>query len=125
MPSYQAHDEADTSISDTKRKVARLQLPEDLSGKRVLDIGCNEGYFCGLAAERGASEVIGIDFVASNIEFAKQRYAGDKVRFIRQSWAQLPEGPFDLVLWASAMHYELDPRSVVNAIAKRLAPTGS
>src|ERR1019366_9846031 len=111
MSTYQSHGDASGSISDTKRKLARLQLPQNLAGKRVLDIGCNEGYFCGLAAERGAIEAAGIDFVAANIEVANQRYARDGVRFLLQSWAQLPEGPFDLILWVSAMHYELDPRS--------------
>jgi SAM-dependent methyltransferase len=124
MNTYQSHDGAGGSISDTKRKIARLQLPQDLTGKRVLDIGCNEGYFCGLAAERGAIEAVGIDFVATNIEFAKKRYERNGVRFLLQSWAELPEGLFDLILWTSAMHYEMDPRSVVNAIASRLAPEG-
>jgi SAM-dependent methyltransferase len=124
MSTYQRHGDSSESISDTKRKLARLQLPESLAGKRVLDLGCNEGFFCGLAAQRGAIEVIGIDFEASNIEIAKQRYARDGIRFLLQSWADLPPGPFDLVLWTSAMHYEMDPRSVVNSIASRLAPGG-
>ena len=124
MNSYQSHDGLSGSISDTKRKLARLQLPQNLAGKRVLDIGCNEGYFCGLAAERGAVETIGIDFVAANIKAAEQRYKRDGVQFLLQSWAELPEGSFDLILWVSAMHYEMDPRSVVNAIASRLAPGG-
>jgi SAM-dependent methyltransferase len=124
MGTYQAHDETSVAMSDTKRKLDRLQLPETMGGKRVLDIGCNEGYFCGLANERGATDVTGIDFVASNIAFAKQRYGREGIRFLEQSWAKLPEGPFDLVMWTSAMHYELDPRSIVNAIGSRLAPDG-
>jgi SAM-dependent methyltransferase len=124
MSTYQSHDDVSGSISDTKRKLSRLQLPQNLDGKRVLDIGCNEGYFCGLAAERGAVETIGIDFVAANIKVAKKRYSRDGVQFLLQSWAELPEGPFDLILWVSAMHYEMDPRSVVYAIASRLAPGG-
>lgn len=124
MNTYQSHGGVGGSISDTKRKLARLQLPQNLAGKRVLDIGCNEGYFCGLAADRGAVEAVGIDFVDANIKAAKQRYARDGVRFLLQSWTELPEGSFDLILWVSAMHYEMDPRSVVNAIASRLAPDG-
>ena len=124
MKTYQFHDPDSKSTSDTRRKQLRLQIPEDLSGKRVLDIGCNEGYFCGLARERGAREVIGIDFVGSNIEFAEKHYGGDQVSFLRQTWSHLPSGPFDLVLWTSAMHYELDPRSVIEAIFERLTPDG-
>ncbi|MBW8778114.1 MAG: methyltransferase domain-containing protein [Burkholderiales bacterium] len=124
MATYQSHEASATSVSDTQRKLGRLMLPDDLTGKRVLDVGCNEGFFSALARERGASEVIGIDFVKENIDFARERYADRGVQFRHQSWGSLPEGPFDLVLWTSAMHYELDPRSVANAICDRLAPDG-
>src|SRR3954466_1690078 len=36
-------------------------LPEDLSGKRVLDIGCNAGFYSFELARRGA-HVLAIDF---------------------------------------------------------------
>ncbi|MBY0572402.1 MAG: class I SAM-dependent methyltransferase, partial [Undibacterium sp.] len=39
-----------------------LGLPKDLSGKRVLDIGCADGYISFLAESRGAEEVIAIDY---------------------------------------------------------------
>ncbi len=124
MTTYQAHEPDVKAISDTQRKLQRLQIPENLSGKRVLDIGCNEGYFSNLARERGAIDVTGIDFVASNVEFANQRYGGEGIRFLRQTWATLPEGHFDLILWTSAMHYDLDPRSVANSIFNSLSPDG-
>jgi len=121
---YQSHDATSTSVSNTRRKLSRLKLPDSLAGMRVLDIGCNEGYFCGIANERGAAEVVGIDYVASNIEVARQRYSREGIRFVLQPWKDLPEGSFDLIIWASAMHYELDPRLVVDSIATRLAPGG-
>ena len=124
MSSYQAHDDTSQSISDTKRKLGRLMLPGDLAGKRVLDIGCNEGYFSNLARERGATEVFGIDFVKSNIDFARQRYTDPAIQFLHQSWDRLPAGQFDLVLWTSAMHYDLDPRAVADRIFDALSPTG-
>jgi tRNA (mo5U34)-methyltransferase len=36
-------------------------LPADLSGKSVLDVGCNAGFYCFEMARRGASRVVGID----------------------------------------------------------------
>lgn len=36
-------------------------LPGDLSGKSVLDIGCDFGFWSFLAAERGAKRVLGLD----------------------------------------------------------------
>src|SRR5215218_4305599 len=37
-------------------------LPEDLSGKTVLDIGCNGGFYSIEMKRRGAERVVAIDF---------------------------------------------------------------
>src|SRR5687768_9004386 len=36
-------------------------VPSDLSGKSVLDIGCNAGYYAIEMKRRGAARVVGID----------------------------------------------------------------
>jgi tRNA (mo5U34)-methyltransferase len=36
-------------------------LPDDLSGKSVLDVGCNAGFYAIEAKRRGASRVLGVD----------------------------------------------------------------
>jgi tRNA (mo5U34)-methyltransferase len=36
-------------------------LPEDLSGKSVLDVGCNAGFYAIEAKRRGATRVLGVD----------------------------------------------------------------
>ena len=121
---YQRHQNEVASVSDSVRKLERLNLPTDLTGKRVLDIGCNEGFFCWEAASRGAAEAIGIDANLEAIEEARRRYAHPAIRFLHRNWKDLPEGPFDLVLWTSAMHYERDPAWVLANISRLLAPDG-
>ena len=37
-------------------------IPQDLSGKSVLDIGCNAGFYSLEMKRRGAERVLGIDF---------------------------------------------------------------
>lgn len=39
----------------------RHVVPEDLSGRTVLDIGCNAGFYAIEMARRGAAQVVGID----------------------------------------------------------------
>jgi len=46
-------------IDDSKR--LKLMNLGDLTGKSVLDVGCNSGLYCFESKRRGASEVIGID----------------------------------------------------------------
>lgn len=124
MTTHQSHEGEAPGQTDSSHKLSRLKMPEDLSGKRVLDIGCNEGFFSNAAATRGAASVIGIDMDERFLAEARRRYTRDNIEFRRQSWATLPDGPFDLVMWTSAMHYELDPASVLRSISDVLAPDG-
>ena len=39
----------------------REYLPDDLSAKSVLDVGCNAGFYAIKAKRRGAACVVGID----------------------------------------------------------------
>src|SRR3954470_21178769 len=50
-------------------------IPRDLSGKSVLDIGCNAGFYSMEMKRRGASRVLGVD---SDEDYLKQaRFAAD------------------------------------------------
>lgn len=41
----------------------KLELPQDCSGLRILDIGARDGYFSFLLEQRGAREVIAVDYM--------------------------------------------------------------
>lgn len=122
--SYQSHELGAPAQVDSFHKLSRLQMPNDLRGKKVLDIGCNEGFFCKQALNRGASYVVGIDANPDVIKTAKDLYGSDSVEFISKSWNELPKEQFDLILWTSAMHYELNPESVLENISNLLTDNG-
>lgn len=124
MRIYQTHGDGEAGMSDSRRKLARLRLPADMSGMSVLDVGCNEGFFCAESVRRGAARVVGIDFDAPRLDFARERYGALGIDFRYQTWERLPEGPFDLVLWTSAMHYERNPKRVLEAMRSILRPSG-
>jgi len=75
----------------------------DLTGARVLDIGCGTGRYSIECAKRGASRVVGIDFAASMIEFshdmARQMNVESKCEFVCDDFLshQFNES-FDIVL---------------------------
>ena len=48
-----------------------LALPDDLSGKSVLDAGCNSGRLCFECKRRNAARVVGIDLDALRLEQAR------------------------------------------------------
>lgn len=122
---YQSHAPDKSGMSESSRKLQALSLPERMDGWSVLDIGCNEGFFCKEASRRGAASVVGIDLLETNVSLARKLYGDDpKINFFCQSWQILPEGKFDLILWTSAMHYERNPANVLGQIHSRLSPNG-
>jgi SAM-dependent methyltransferase len=125
MTTHQTHEGGEKGQTDSSYKLTRLKMPADLTGKAILDIGCNEGFFCNQALKRGAEKVVGIDMDERFLAEARQRYSDPRLTYIHQGWNTLPEGPFDLILWTSAMHYELDPQKILSSIADILAPTGT
>lgn len=121
MTQYQTFPDA-AGASITLEKLRALRMP-NLSGMRFLDVGCNEGFFCGFAEFMGAARVVGLDQSALFIERARRRFPG--CEFLRQGWDRLPEGPFDVILLASALHYAEDQPVLIESLVSRLAPTGT
>ena len=84
-------------------------IPEDLSGKSVLDIGCNAGFYSLEMWRRGAGRVVGID---SNARYlAQARFVADvaaaPIEFRQMSAydvADLQE-QFDLVLFLGVLYH--------------------
>lgn len=110
------------------RKWERIRhvVPHDLSGWRVLDVGCNAGYYSFALAERGA-EVVGVDIDEHYL--AQARWASSLIGperppvFRRLSVYRLPEleGRFDLV-WFMGVAYHLRHPLLALDIVRSLSP---
>jgi SAM-dependent methyltransferase len=107
--------------SRTVDKLKALMLPL-APGVSFLDVGCNEGFFCGFARHVGATRVVGLDLSAGYIARARQRFPDCEFR--QGSWDRLPEETFDVILLASALHYAEDQAALIHALVDRLSPTG-
>jgi tRNA (mo5U34)-methyltransferase len=49
-------------VENTAERLARVRLPEDLSGRTVLDVGAWDGFFSFEAERRGAARVVASDY---------------------------------------------------------------
>jgi SAM-dependent methyltransferase len=104
------------------QKLVALRLPS-LVGRSFLDVGCNEGFFCGYAKFDGAERVVGLDKSAVYLKRARERFPD--CEFLQQSWDDLPQGPFDVILLASSIHYADDQALLIHNLMKELAQDGT
>lgn len=106
---------------DTPAKLATLGMPEDLSGRTVLDIGAWDGFFSFEAERRGAREVIGIDsFVDSVRRFniVKEARQSKANAFLMNVYDLEPKrlGTFDLVLFYGVFYHLKHPQLALERI---------
>lgn len=103
----------------------RGMLPE-LSGRRVLDLGCGFGYFAQWAVGQGAAEVVGLDLSENMLAAARDNCAGLPVRFERADLetADFGTGAYDLVFSSLAVHYIADFDSLCARVRRALKADG-
>jgi tRNA (mo5U34)-methyltransferase len=104
----------------------RAVLPADLSGKSVLDIGCNGGFYSLAMKRRGASRVVGID--SDDRYLAQARLAAntlgfDDIEFRRldiYDVAALGE-KFDFVIFMGVFYHLRHPLLALDLIREHVA----
>ncbi len=99
-------------------------IPADLSGKSVLDIGCNAGFYSLEMKRRGAARVLGVDFDEAYL--AQARFAAEvaelDIGFEKLSVydvAALGE-KFDLVLFMGVLYHLRHPLLALDLIREHV-----
>jgi tRNA (mo5U34)-methyltransferase len=101
-------------------------LPDDLSGKSVLDIGCNAGFYSIEMKRRGAGRVVGID--SDERYLAQARLATETLGFDDIEFAQLDVydvgalgETFDLVIFMGVLYHLRHPLLALDLIREHVA----
>ncbi len=100
-------------------------LPKDLTGKSVLDIGCNAGFYAVEMKRRGAARVLGIDYDESYL--AQARFVAETlkqdVEFRRLSVYEVDRlrEKFDLVLFMGVFYHLRHPLLALDLIREHVA----
>jgi len=89
-------------------------LPADLSGKTLLDVGCNAGFYAFEAKRRGAARVLGVDGQRQHVRQALfvRRALGLEVEFRRVNVYELDSrtvGQFDITLALGLLYHLKHP----------------
>jgi tRNA (mo5U34)-methyltransferase len=113
-----------------RRRLRLLQIPEDLTGKTVLDIGAWDGYFSFEFERRGAKRVLAVDSFAWDQRptgfprgldcfLLAREFHGSKVEYQRMDVHDLSPaqiGTFDLVFCAGVLYHVRHPMLVLEKI---------
>lgn len=108
---------------DKMRETLLSQLPENLTGARVLDAGCGAGQMSHALAERGAS-VLAVDISPSLLDVALRRTPQrhrDRITFVAGDMLDQRHGSFDFVVaMDSLIHYSApDIAAALGALTHR------
>ncbi len=110
------------SILRTRYHLARSHA----EGRRVLEVACGGGMGLPYLAEV-ATQVVGVDIEASNVERSARTARGDDKITVRAMDAHdldFPDDSFDLVLLFEALYYLADPERFLSEVDRVLAPGG-
>lgn len=103
-------------------RVLHQAVGGNFAGKRVIDIGCNEGYFSAECALHGA-DVLGIEARLINnkkLEFVKSVLGLPSFRFVRdeaQNVTREKYGGFDVALVLGLLYHLEEPFTVLENVA--------
>ena|SRR5436189_4544976 len=89
-------------------------VPDDLSGRTVLDVGCNAGFYSIEMKKRGADRVVGIDsddVYLNQARFAAEVSGFDDIEFRKLSVYDVAElgEKFDLVIFMGVLYHLRHP----------------
>jgi tRNA (mo5U34)-methyltransferase len=100
--------------------LSTMDLPADLRGKRVLDIGARDGYFSFTCEQRGA-DVVAVDYMpadATGFGIAASIF-DSRVNYVHENIYNLTRerfGTFDIVLMLGLLYHLRDPLGAIDLV---------
>lgn len=120
------HDE--TSRRTKAQKIIKIVLHflgrDDLTGLRVLDVGCSTGFIAD-ELRRCGGQVVGLDIDVPGLTAARARFGGQTAWLSADGGAlPLADESVDVVVFNQIYEHVVDPEGVMAEIRRVLAPDG-
>ncbi len=105
---------------------ALLESKVPLDARRVLDVGCGDGFLAARLSRR-VPDVIALDLDGPVLRRARARFAAAPVRWMQGDVmaADLPRAGFDAVVSNAALHHIEDTRAALERLAGLVRPRGT
>jgi ubiquinone/menaquinone biosynthesis C-methylase UbiE len=112
---------------DSPEEARRIHAFTSFRGKKVLEVGCGNGYVLSRYAQNGA-DVVGVDITSTAIDLCRQRFThmGLQGTFQEADAEQLSfaDATFDCVCSMGVLHHVPDTAKAVAEIHRILKPGG-
>lgn len=110
-------------------RLAYVLRGTNLTGRKVLDVGCGGGLLAEAMAARGAV-VTGIDMTPEVLEVARAHAAANGLKIdyrlaSAEGWAATHAGRFDVVTCMELVEHVPDPASLIRACSALVRPGGN
>jgi tRNA (mo5U34)-methyltransferase len=99
------------SLEQLRSRIKQFPIPEDLTGKRVLDIGAWDGWFS-FEMERRGAQVVAVDSSTHSRFLTARELLGSKVEYLVADVCRLSPrqiGYFDIVLFFGVLYHVKHP----------------
>lgn len=123
---YRAKRDRPQNANNTLEKPVFDDLAGELSGLRILDLGCGDGRFGQEALQKSAGAFTGLEASQNMFRAAQSRLAGANVTLIHttiQDW-DFPAQQFDLVASRLVLHYLQELAPTFANVYRSLVPGG-
>jgi SAM-dependent methyltransferase len=127
---YRKLDQAAIAYDDGVHVKHRLTRYHDFfvqrirTGERVLDLGTGKGELAHDLVVRSGASVVGLDNDPNHLEFARRRFAHERLEFRAGDLrAGIPDGRFDVVVLSNVLEHLEDRAQVLRAIVASATPS--
>lgn len=120
---HRLEDKNNLHLREKMYKIDKDYLEKFVSSGRLLDIGCNGGFF--LSKLNNKFKKFGIDIDIKAVEHAKNNFAfGKNIKCCKLGKDDFPEGYFDVVTMRGVIEHFSDPLNVIKNVARLLKNNG-
>ena len=129
---YQQLRQNPISMNEVVEKPTMFSLLPNLSGKRVLDLGCGTGEHLAHYLAKGARQVVGLDLSERMLEAAEARLRAQTTTAEMAFYAlpmekldEIAENEFEVITSSFAFHYIEDFPALLAKISAKLTACGT
>lgn len=116
---FHSFDEPGLKVDGTRSVSYQLKkakiIPDDLTGKSVVDLGAGQGFYCRLAEKRGAERVVGVNYDPTcepQFEFVREQ-TGSEVEWRVEDLFEITE-EFDVVVCMGVLYHVPEPDDLID-----------